>query len=437
MEILNIWRAVKSRWLWVALCVLTAVGATALVLIVSGTKYVARNDLLITASGGGFGTTSEYVYNAERLSAARAPTYAQLIQNREVLTRTSARVGQGVTPDEIQDALDVRTTRDIPIVRIAVVDSDPRRAVAIATDLAEVFSDYASELELSDGVDVSVRPANIHPEVEVDGNIVSRLVLAAFFGLLVGVIAAALGERLGRRITTGRELEEMGADYQGSVKATEGHIDSWDDIDYAPDYRRLAAAVAASAKRSNASRLLVTGPGDPMTTSTVARGLAAYLAESGARTLYIDARAELADVAGKSAPGTPGLTDLLLSVRDLDEVAQRADVSNLTEIAIGNWPNQLESLLVRFDFASVNQAFDSKFDFTIVDGAAATVSPAGVAVTPLADGAVIVGVAGISKRKDVEELASVLAGLRVPVVGMTLCNVVEVESIVEPAAPVS
>jgi capsular polysaccharide biosynthesis protein len=195
------------------------VGATALVLIVSGTKYVARNDLLITASGGGFGTTSEYVYNAERLSAARAPTYAQLIQNREVLTRTSARVGQGVTPDEIQDALDVRTTRDIPIVRIAIVDSDPRRAAAIATDLAEVFSDYASELELSDGVDVSVRPANIRPEVEVDGNIVTRLALAAFFGLLVGVVAAALGERLGRRITTGRELEEMGAALAALIKS--------------------------------------------------------------------------------------------------------------------------------------------------------------------------------------------------------------------------
>lgn len=428
MEITELWRAVRTRWVWIVTCVFVSLALMAGWSLLTPTKYEAKSQLLVVISGGGFGESALYTYSAERLAASRTPTYAQLIVNREVLTRAAARIGRGVTPQDLQQALTVQTSRDIPILEISVVDRDPQLAVDMASDLGEVFSDYIRGIEGPEGVDISIEPTSIRPEVAPTGSITTELILAGLAGLVVGVAAVMVAAKLDRRLRTGMELETLGLPFLGAVDVDPSVPDGWHDVASAEGFRRVAAALISHTGQVDFSRLLVTGvSGHPGVVSNTARGIAAYLAESGVHAVYVDTRDDArADVSVAPAGGD------LLRAPSGEHGSPLQGINNLTALEIGSNADQLRRLLAAGEADTVVQELSATGDITVIDAPSPVDSAVGVAVGSLATGCLIVAIADEDDRDSVDELLVCLGGLGVTAVGIVLCTPLDVHETSEP-----
>jgi succinoglycan biosynthesis transport protein ExoP len=124
------------RWWWVlALCPILAAGVAFLVSSAMTPIYRAEATLLIEQSQVPGVTQYNDILAAERLTR----TYSRLVTTRSVLEETIARLNLPLTPEQLQEQIDVTAVRDTQLVQVAVLDPSPERAATVANTLVQVF----------------------------------------------------------------------------------------------------------------------------------------------------------------------------------------------------------------------------------------------------------------------------------------------------------
>ena len=124
------------RWWWVlALCPILAAGVAFLVTSAMTPIYRAEATLLIEQSQVPGATQYNDILAAERLTR----TYSRLLTTRSVLEETIARLNLPLTPEQLQEQIDVTAVRDTQLVQVTVLDPSPERAATVANTLAQVF----------------------------------------------------------------------------------------------------------------------------------------------------------------------------------------------------------------------------------------------------------------------------------------------------------
>ena len=168
------------------------------------------------------------------------------------------------------------------------------------------------------------------------------------------------------------------------------------DSAIAETFRALRTSVQLAAPDGAFRCVLFTSgiPGEGK--SFCAINYAVALAQQGFRTLLIDADVRLPSI-GRVFLGNddaPGLTDLLLRRRELDEVVRLTDIENLSILAAGTRvPNPAE-LCGQTSFSEVLQAAKAIFDRIVIDTAPVHAVSETLILAPQADAVCLVVRAG-------------------------------------------
>lgn len=157
-----------------------------------------------------------------------------------------------------------------------------------------------------------------------------------------------------------------------------------------------------------------------LTTLTI--NLAVALAQTGVRTLLVDAdlrHPTITTALGLQA--SVGLSDLLEGkVSDMDDVLIRDVVTNLAVLPAGSVADQPHELLASSSFRQLVRDTMREYDLTLYDTSPANLSPDAIAVANAAGYATVVGRRDHSYTSDVKTLSGQLVDAGCSVIGTVL-----------------
>jgi capsular exopolysaccharide synthesis family protein len=260
----------------------------------------------------------------------------------------------------------------------------------------------------------------------------SRLLLAAFLGLLAGVGLVYLREKFDTRIHTKESAEQH---FDLPVLAEIPYVRGWrrrssvaalskPKSPVADSFRLLAAGIMRRPP-TPPQAILVTGPGPGEGKSTVVANLAGAFAEVGKKVLILSCdlhRPTIHTMFG--VPNSRGLTDALKSQRDGHAIVNgqgwRTAMPSVRLVPSGIVPEKpgelLSSPLMRHVIAEAREAAD----IVLIDTAPILAASDATHLFPLVDAVLVVGRAGRTTALSAQRSSELLLRLGAPVVGAAL-----------------
>lgn len=410
-------------------------------------KYRAETKIVI---GQGQGLFPPTLANAFQPFSA---TMSDLLESHVVAGRVIDSLGLDSTEESLLAKTDVKITPESSTLTVSVVDEDAELARRIAAALGAVFSQLVEQR--FGGTEASPQPnqdpvppltatiwdpAHIDP-VPVSPKPIQATAIAAVLGLLLGLLFGFLRDHLDRSLRTREDVEAaFGVPVIGQIPRhskiqRRREIVVADDADGSAEaYRKLRANLQYLAVGGQLKTLLITSsaPGDGKT--TLAANLAVAIAESGARTLLVEAdlrRPRLQEAFGGG--GAPGLTSLLIdhsslaqALRDVSTIVARngrgPTDARLSFLPAGPLPPNPSELLASRKMLELLNSLAQKFEYVIIDSPPMLVVADALELARHVDGMLVVSRAGRTTVEEAREVRTLVDRLGIPLLGAVLTD---------------
>jgi succinoglycan biosynthesis transport protein ExoP len=343
--------------------------------------YAARAQLFVSTSAG---LDPSATYEGGLFSQQRVLSYSRLVSSPEVLGDVIRALELTMTPVELGGNVRAAVPVDTVLIDIEVTDTVPRRAQAVANEIAARFPAFVERLEARGETQGSPVKISTTTRAELPTDPVSPrwpvyLALGALLGLAMGVLAAFVRNALDTRVRDSSVLEEaVGAPVVGVIAhdrraRARPLVVSHDSLSaQAEAYRRLRSNLAGVASRRGISSLVVSSALEGEGKTVVAANLGLTFAQAGYRVVLVDAdlrRPRLAQYLGLS--GGIGLADALREDRRVEDLLQTwGNGSPLEFLASGTSASSPSDLLGSQQFAAVREALEGRSDIVIFDAPA-------------------------------------------------------------------
>ena len=293
----------------------------------------------------------------------------------------------------------------------------------------------AGEGEQADGYVRVLRKAGV-PGIPVDQNVPRTLMLGVFFGALLGVGLAVVREKVDNRIYKPDQLREKGHNVVGVVPSMDALLDRnahnknghgvssslvtlSDPMSPAVEaYRHLRTSIQFGAKR-DIRTLMVTSPNMGEGKSLTAVNLAVVMAQSGRRTLLVDADLRRPRISSMlRLQGDHSLSEFLRD-NTRDQVVQ-TDIHNLWAIPAGAPVTDSAELLTMMQSSNVFQRLCQQFDVVIIDTPPMLAATDAALLGAQCDATIVVARAGQTKEKELEDTVDRLSEVGAKSIGALL-----------------
>jgi polysaccharide biosynthesis transport protein len=287
----------RRRWLSVLITTLLILGLASLVTVTMPQRYTSTTHLFFAVAGESASDLAQGSSFAEKQMAS----YVQLVKFPVVLAPVIRRLSLPMTPAELAGSVKARVPGNTVILEIAVTDRDRHRSAQIANAIGAEMSIAAGELtpEREDGtkaVRATIVQAAEVPERPSSPNILFNICVGLVLGLLAGIAVAVLRSLLDTKIRSQKDVRALTdipviGEIAYDAEVPQHTVTQRDDPHAAPSeaVRRLRTNLQFinDSKRSKAIVITSSIPGEGK--STIAMNLAVSFADSGARTILIDA----------------------------------------------------------------------------------------------------------------------------------------------------
>lgn len=467
----DILKALRRRWWIVAICVVVTPAAALGFSLAQTKQYSASATLLFQPTNTADNVAGLQNWNIDQ--EREAATNTALAGLTVVFDRTE-RALRGRVPDP-QVNVTVEQSGTDNLAQVVATDPDPRVAAITATAFAEQFVEFRREADrraISRTLDqLNARLARLRksgaPASEIEplkqqqqtlanllalrtGNVqlVQRaevpdtpsspktrrnVALGIFLGLLLGIALALLVDRLDRRIRDESEIEDsVEAPILGTVpqsKAIErqkGGLEALRPTDVEA-FRLLRAELRYFEASKDASCILVTSSSPGEGKSTVAWNLALCAAESGSKTLLIEADLRRPALALKmgATPGEKGLSTVLSEQVSLSEALQHyehgGDEGHTFDVLYaGPKPPNPGDLLESENMSALLAEVRRRYEYIVIDTAPVPVVSDPIPLLAQVDGVLVVTRLGRTRRDELAHLRSQLSKFKAPVLGVVI-----------------
>lgn len=463
----------RARAWIVVLCVLVCGGGALAWSELQPKRYTATAALLFKNSSLAQQASGVPIVNQTDPQGQRQ-TDLTLVRIGSTAANTAARLGNGLTADDVKSAITVQPEGESDVVAVSATRRDPALAARMANTFANVFvgAQAASDrARVQDAIDVVQGQLNQLPRSERNGvqgqalqdrieslrvyramQTNTQLVQAAtvptkpsyprvtrntafgiLAGLLLGTALAVLVHRLDRRM---REPSDAEAAFDLPVlgviprdqRSRTVERGSAGDMDLEP-YRMLRARMQYFNVDRRINTLLVTSSVQAEGKTTIAQGLALAAATAGTKTLLIEADLRRPMLAKTLAVNpVPGLVDALVAVSsDPGDFVQTLDVATpggggevreLHALVAGPMPPNPSELLESQAMKRVLEWAASEYELVVVDTPPLLVVSDAIPLIGQVDGVIVVSRLGKTTRDESRRLSAQLAGLTAPVLGV-------------------
>lgn len=370
------------------------------------------DDSAAGAQAGAHAFAQSYLRNREQIAKASIAEQTQALQ---------AKLGElAVELTEINEELGstVRTS-----ATYANLDSKRETALGQISQLASKINQLATET-VSGGV--IIRDARL-PNRPVKPDTPVNLAAGALLGLLAGIGAGGLRERLDRRVGRATEVNgRCGIPVLGEI--TDKAVPS-DDV-YPPfspggrAFNRLRNEVVA-ALRPGEQVVVVTGASRGPSATHVAGNIAAALARTGTNVVLVGAHTPdsmdstpLAKLLGVSP--TPGLSDVLAGRANLSEATQRAARNPTLRVITPGGTGSAAGLLQSQALREIVATLRGNAEFVVIDAPSTAMGADAQSLASMADAAILAIELRRTKRPEVVDAAEQLRRVGTAVLGAVL-----------------
>lgn len=309
-------------------------------------------------------------------------------------------------------------------VQLARLTADRDAALAAYNQLNESLRDLRIRANVESPNGRVIQDASV-PKSPIRPRKTTNIALTAVLALCLAAALAFLQEYLDDRVNSPDDMERI------TAMPTLGHVplvgpdqprlvsEMPANSHVAESYRALRSSIGFAGIDAPIRRLQITsaskGEGKTMTSVNVATAMAM----DGKRVILVDADMRRPSVHRVlNVPGSPGLSEVLVGTKTLDEVVLPTGVENLQVIPAGAIPPNPAELLGSRRFDQVAQELEERCDVVIFD------SPPCIPVTdPLIiagrmDGVVLVLHQGQTKKGAVKHVEEQLARARARIIGV-------------------
>ena len=316
-----------------------------------------------------------------------------------------------------------------------------KREVTANRAIYKSLLESIGETEITGGLkttNIRVIDKAIVPEYPIRPRKKINLLIALFIGIMGGSAMAFFFESIDQSIKTPEDIKNH---IQIPVLTTIALTKNLKDNEFPPEfvsekdprstisesYRSLRTSVMFTAVEHKRNTLLFTSSGPQEGKTTTATNLAIVMAQSGEKTLLIDADlrkpriGKIFDIQEKE-----GLTEILAGNKTSDEVVHKTDIENLTVIVCGAIPPNPSELLGSKKMDILLKELEAKYDRIIIDTAPVLAVTDSVVLSSKVDGTIVVIRAGETNRNAVLKTKEVLQSVNASnLIGVVL-NMVDI-----------
>lgn len=368
---------VRRNWLIVVACTLVGLGLGGAASLLVKPTYTAETQLFVAIQGTG---SVQELQQGNTFSQARVQSYVKTVVTPIVLQPTIDKLGLSMSSEELATKVKASTDLNTVLINIAVSDTSPVQAAAIAQAVADSLVAAVDSLEKpkaggSSPVGLSVITPAAAPTSPSAPNTRLNLLVGIIGGMAVGLGAAALrsaldkqlrGESDVRRITDAPILGRIAFSQDASKNPllTQAPLQG----PRAESYRQLRTNMQFASVSTVSRSVAVTSsmPGEGK--STTATNLAIALAQSGQAVCLVDAdlrRPMVSEYLGLDR--NAGLTTTLVGAADVNDLLQPWGDGNLYVLTSGQIPPNPSELLGSDEMKQLLIRLEQAFDAVIID----------------------------------------------------------------------
>jgi polysaccharide biosynthesis transport protein len=430
---LSAYLSVARRWWWLLLIATVIGGATAYLAtqLVTPT-YRASTTMLVVQQQDPESVGLSDLQASERL----ANTFSELITVRPVLERAIAIGGLTVTPEELEQRLDVTARATTQLLEVSAEASSPEAARDIANLVAETFiatnqsvlADRPGTVSVVERAEAPLTPSAPSPGINA--------LIGAFLALVATATIVVVADYLDDTVKDDETVARLtGLPVVGYVPqfarptrpsdALRAMVDSHSRE--AEAYRSMRTTVTFSTGNQDdrKRRLLFTSPGPGEGKSTTAANLAVVFGLAGSRVVLIDAdlrRPSQHRIFG--IPNTSGLTNLLAgSGVSLSETTHRTAYERVWLLPSGPIPANPSELLGSGRMSELLSAMEQHFDIIILDAPPVLAVTDPAVLSGFVSASVVVVQRGKTRSNELKNAVQRLAVAGKPIAGVVINRV--------------
>jgi len=420
-------RIFRERWAIVLVLVLVGLAAAGALWYLRPKEYTAKLTMYVSAQTA---DSAQSAYQGAQLSQQRVTSYVELVASPRVTEEVVRRLQLPLSPDDLAEQIKASSALDSVLVGVAVTDTSPQRAAAIANAVGLVFSGLVTEIERPTAPGAQppvairvVQPAPV-PSIPSSTSLPVALVLGLLGGLALGIGAALARNAVDTSVTSPEHLRDLtGAPNLGFIA-----------FDAQTPKRPLTVHEDPQSPRSEAFRQLRTNlqfvdvdnprkvvvitsslPGEGKSTTLVNLGIA--LASAGHRVLAVEAdlrRPALADLLGLDR--AVGLTSVLAGRVHVGQAVQHWP-GGVDVLASGPLPPNPSELLASQQMANMLGDLRAEYDAILIDTPPLLPVTDAAAVAQATDGVILVCRYKETKREQLRTAVQALEAVSAPVLG--------------------
>ncbi|MEV7475575.1 polysaccharide biosynthesis tyrosine autokinase [Pseudarthrobacter oxydans] len=433
MDLRDYFRILRRSWTVIAALALFGLLAGGASAIFTKPTYTAETQLFVAIQSSG---TVQELQQGNTFSQARVQSYVKTVASPVVLQPAIDSLGIETSAEALATRVSARTDLNTVLISIAVEDSSPIQAAAIAKAVATSLISAVDSLEKpknggASPVSLSViKPAIAPAQPSAPNtrlNLIAGLVVGLAFGMGLAIVRSKLDSRVRgevdlRQVTEAPLLGGIAYDVDAAKKPllTQAPPQS----PRAESFRQLRTNLQFANVAGREQTVLVTSslPGEGK--STTATNLAISLAQAGGSVCLIDAdlrRPMVHDYLGLDR--NAGLTTALIGRADVNDLLQPWGEHNLFVLTSGQIPPNPSELLGSADMQDLIGRLEQAFDIVIIDAPPLLPVTDAAVLSQHVGGVVLVIGAHLLKRHDLEKSLDALALVEAKLLGLVLNRV--------------
>jgi succinoglycan biosynthesis transport protein ExoP len=421
----------RRRWrIWLTGLVLGVLAAV-LVNTASPKSYTATATSFVTIAIPDEGDQSG-IFQGSQFTVQRVKSYASLIRSPLVLEPVLQQVPAELTVPGLRAKASASSPLETSLIQVSVVDRDPELAADLANAISQQLALVVKKLETPEGSDKSqvrmdlTNPAET-PEAPSFPRTKLNLLLGAFVGLALGLVAAVIRNQLDRRVKTRDDVRAitgtspLGVSLRDSAVRRNPILVRERSPAGVEAMRTIRTGLRFATVDSELHHFALTSSVGGEGKSVLACNLAMSWAVSGASVCLVEAdlrRPEVAHYLGLE--GAVGLSDMLLGEARLDEVLIPWNHGLLTVLPAGSLPPDPTALLESEAMRSLVSELAARFDIVIYDTPPVLAVADALVLGRELDGVVLLVRSGRTTREQLHNALDTLSKASARVLGTVL-----------------
>ena len=420
--------AIRRGWLLIIATTLLGAAAGAAAYLLTPPTYASTVDFYVSTPN----TAGNNPQSSAQFAQNRVNSYVQLLSSEQLATQVIASTGLDMSARDVSSRIQGATQLNTVIVTATILDDSPSHSLQIAQGVADAFPKLVNRLDNAGqkkpivAINVISGP-NLKPGT-VGLNRTVQVALGTIVGLVLGVLISVLRVVLDNTIrTTDVARSVVGKPVVGAIPLDSQisrsplTVGAQSGSLRAEAFRRLRTNLSFIHAAKAADTIVITSAVPQEGKTLIAVNLAIAFAESGEKTLVIDANLRSPMLGGLLAIETKaGLSNVLAGQVDAKTAIGPSGVDALSVLTAGAVPPNPAELLGSQQMAALLSDLGEEFDKIILDSPPLLPVTDAAVVATAADAVVLVVRQGKTTRGQVARAASTLEQVDATLVGSVL-----------------